>query len=150
MSVSSKYNGLYRHDLVSLIQQKHTAHRSFLPERFEKHFNKYTSHIFLVLPSYLILTISFSSQRKSCYQDVKNCIKCCTARNPLNGYKYLCVGCVDEICLMQWYDPLNNFMLLKVNKILTLNTNTIRLISFDISENYIFNSDSFIRIRANY
>ena len=51
--------------------------------------------------------------RKSCYQDVKNCVKCCTARNPYNGYKYLCVGCVDELCLMQWYDPLNNFMLLK-------------------------------------
>lgn len=90
MSISSKYNGLYRHDLVALSQQKHTAHRSFLPERFEKLVNK-----------------------KSCYQDVKNCLKCCTARNPFNGYKYLCLACTDEFCLMQWYDPLNNFMLLK-------------------------------------
>ena len=40
MSVSSKYNGLYRHDLIALSQQKHTAHRSFLPERFEKLVNK--------------------------------------------------------------------------------------------------------------
>lgn len=58
-------------------------------------------------------------ERKSCYQDVKNCIKVCTAKNPFNGYKYLCVACVDEFCLMQWYDPLNNFMLLKVIFVLT-------------------------------
>lgn len=90
MSISSKANGLYRHDLMTLTQQKHSTHRSFLPERFEK----------LV-------------KKKSCYQDVKNCVKCCTARNPYNGYKYLCVACTDEFCLMQWYDPLNNFMLLK-------------------------------------
>ncbi|CAF0899465.1 unnamed protein product [Brachionus calyciflorus] len=90
MSVSSKYNGLYRHDLITLTQQKQTNHRSFLPERFEKFVNK-----------------------KSCYQDVKNCVKVCTAKNPYNGYKYLCVACIDEFCLMQWYDPLNNFMLLK-------------------------------------
>ncbi len=40
MSISSKNNGLYRHDLIALSQQKHTAHRSFLPERFEKFVNK--------------------------------------------------------------------------------------------------------------
>lgn len=39
MSISSKNNGLYRHDLVTLTQQKHTT-RSFLPERFEKFVNK--------------------------------------------------------------------------------------------------------------
>jgi [mitogen-activated protein kinase] kinase 5 len=89
MSISSKYSGLYRHDLLTLTQQKSTAHRSFLPGRFEK-------------------------SPKSCYQDVKNVLKCCTSKNPYNGYKYLCLACVDEFCLMQWYDPLNNFMLLKV------------------------------------
>jgi hypothetical protein len=40
MSISSKYNGLYRHDLLTLTQQKHSTHRSFLPERFEKLVNK--------------------------------------------------------------------------------------------------------------
>ena len=40
MSISSKYNGLYRHDLLTLTQQKQTAHRSFLPERLEKFVNK--------------------------------------------------------------------------------------------------------------
>ena len=39
MSISSKYNGLYKHDLIALTQQKHTT-RSFLPERFEKFVNK--------------------------------------------------------------------------------------------------------------
>jgi mitogen-activated protein kinase kinase kinase kinase 5 len=90
MSVSSKINGLYRHDLITLTQQKNTTHRSFIPDNFKRLVNK-----------------------KSCYQGVKNCVKCCTARNPYNGYKYLCAACNDEFCLMQWYDPLNNFMLLK-------------------------------------
>jgi [mitogen-activated protein kinase] kinase 5 len=35
------------------------------------------------------------------------------ARNPYNGYKYLCGASTNGIFLMQWYDPLNKFMLLK-------------------------------------
>lgn len=46
--------------------------------------------------------------------ETKGCMKCCVARNPYNGYRYLC-GCVPGgVFLMQWYDPLNKFMLLKV------------------------------------
>ena len=47
--------------------------------------------------------------------ETKGCMKCCVGRNPYNGYKYLC-GCVPGgVFLMQWYDPLNKFMLLKVS-----------------------------------
>ena len=34
-------------------------------------------------------------------------------RNPYNGYKYLCGATPNGVFLMQWYDPLNKFMLLK-------------------------------------
>ena len=36
-------------------------------------------------------------------------------RNPYNGYKYLCGANSQGVFLMQWYDPLNKFMLLKVS-----------------------------------
>ena len=41
--------------------------------------------------------------------------KCCVGRNPYNGYKYLCGATPSGVFLMQWYDPLNKFMLLKVS-----------------------------------
>ena len=54
----------------------------------------------------------------------KGCTKCCVGRNPYNGYKYLCGATQGGIFLMQWYDPLSKFMLLKVRK--TARTNKKR------------------------
>merc|ERR1719336_989840 len=45
--------------------------------------------------------------------NTKGCSKCCVGRNPYNGYKYLCGSTPNGVFLMQWYDPLNKFMLLK-------------------------------------
>lgn len=45
--------------------------------------------------------------------ETKGCTRCCVIRNPYNGYKYLCGRLPSGIFLMQWYDPLNKFMLLK-------------------------------------
>ena len=46
--------------------------------------------------------------------DTKGCKSCAIVRNPYNGYKYLATCQTNGIMLMQWYEPLNKFMQLKV------------------------------------
>lgn len=94
MSLSGKTPQLYRHDLLAL-QSKQT-------HRFSLHMNKIPERL---VPRKFALTTKVP--------DTKGCTKCCVSRNPYNGYKYLCGAMPSGIFLMQWYDPLNKFMLLK-------------------------------------
>ena len=48
--------------------------------------------------------------------NTRGCYKCCYGRNAYNGFKYLCGALPNSIILMQWYDPLNKYMLLKVGR----------------------------------
>ncbi|XP_057324347.1 mitogen-activated protein kinase kinase kinase kinase 5 isoform X1 [Microplitis mediator] len=94
MSLSGKTPQLYRHDLLAM-QSKQT-------HRFSLHMNKIPERL---VPRKFALTTKVP--------DTKGCSKCCVGRNPYNGYKYLCGATPAGIFLMQWYDPLNKFMLLK-------------------------------------
>ncbi|XP_012270054.1 mitogen-activated protein kinase kinase kinase kinase 5 isoform X2 [Orussus abietinus] len=94
MSLSGKTPQLYRHDLLAM-QSKQT-------HRFSLHMNKIPERL---VPRKFALTTKVP--------DTKGCTKCCVGRNPYNGYKYLCGAVPAGIFLMQWYDPLNKFMLLK-------------------------------------
>ncbi|XP_043642253.1 mitogen-activated protein kinase kinase kinase kinase 5 isoform X3 [Drosophila teissieri] len=94
MSLSGKSCQLYRHDLVAL-HSKQTV-------RFSLHMNKIPERL---VPRKFALTTKVP--------DTKCCTQCCVTRNPYNGYKYLCGATPSGIFLMQWYDPLNKFMLLK-------------------------------------
>ncbi|XP_043066167.1 mitogen-activated protein kinase kinase kinase kinase 5 isoform X4 [Drosophila bipectinata] len=94
MSLSGKSCQLYRHDLVAL-HSKQTV-------RFSLHMNKIPERL---VPRKFALTTKVP--------DTKGCTQCCVTRNPYNGYKYLCGATPSGIFLMQWYDPLNKFMLLK-------------------------------------
>ncbi|VVC41289.1 Hypothetical protein CINCED_3A000113 [Cinara cedri] len=94
MSLSGKTTQLFRHDLLALHgKQSHrfSQHMTRIPER--------------LMPRRFALTTKVP--------DTKGCIKCCVGRNPYNGYKYLCGAMSNGIFLMQWYEPLNKFMLLK-------------------------------------
>jgi len=93
-----KTTQLYRHDLLGLHgKQGH---------RFSQHMTKIPERL---MPRRFALTTKVP--------DTKGCIQCCVGRNPYNGYKYLCGAMPNGILLMQWYDPLNKFMLLKVKLI---------------------------------
>ncbi|XP_076163190.1 MAP4K3-like protein hppy isoform X3 [Ptiloglossa arizonensis] len=94
MSLSGKTPQLYRHDLLAM--QSKQSHR------FSLHMNKIPERL---VPRKFALTTKVP--------DTKGCTKCCVGRNPYNGYKYLCGAMPMGIFLMQWYDPLNKFMLLK-------------------------------------
>lgn len=94
--IAGKTPQLYRHDLLAL-QNKQSSHR------FSLHMNRIPERF---VPRKFALTTRVP--------DTKGTVKCCVARNPYNGYKYLCGATSSGIFLMQWYDPLNKFMLLKV------------------------------------
>uniref|UniRef100_A0A182Y224 Mitogen-activated protein kinase kinase kinase kinase n=1 Tax=Anopheles stephensi TaxID=30069 RepID=A0A182Y224_ANOST len=94
MSLSGKTTQLYRHDLLAL-HSKQT-------HRFSMHMKKIPEKL---VPRKFALTTKVP--------DTKGCTQCCVTRNPYNGYKYLCGSMASGIFLMQWYDPLNKFMLLK-------------------------------------
>ena len=86
---------LYRHDLLALVtKQSH---------RFSLHMNRIPERL---VPRKFALTTRVP--------DTRGTQRVCVARNPYNGYKYLCGATASGIYLMQWYDPLNKFMLLKV------------------------------------
>lgn len=94
MSLSGKTPHLYRHELLNILNKQ--THRFSLP------MNKIPERF---VPRKFAVTTRVP--------DTKGCIKCCMRRNPYNGYKYLCGAVPSGVFLMQWYDPLNKFMLLK-------------------------------------
>jgi hypothetical protein len=94
--VSGKGPSLYRHDLITL----HSKHAG----RFSLPVNKIPEKL---VPRKFVATTKVP--------DTKGCQKCCVGRNPYNGYKYLCGAMSNSIFLMQWYEPLAKFMLLKVS-----------------------------------
>jgi len=99
MTLSGKNPSLFRHDLVGLHANSKQNHRftisvnaiTKIPEKF--------------VPKKYSMTTKVP--------ETKGCTKCAVGRNPYNGYKYLCGALPGGVFLMQWYDPLNKFMLLK-------------------------------------
>ncbi|XP_078393547.1 mitogen-activated protein kinase kinase kinase kinase 3-like, partial [Cetorhinus maximus] len=98
MSVTGKSLQLYSHNLDTLFDQRKNVHNLHisLPA------NKLTDRI---IPK------KFAPSLK--IPDTKGCRKCCVVRNPYTRSTFLC-GLLDSgIILLQWYEPLQKFMLLK-------------------------------------
>ncbi|XP_060571002.1 mitogen-activated protein kinase kinase kinase kinase 3-like [Ruditapes philippinarum] len=104
MSISGKTPHLYRHDLLML---------------HSKQTNRFSLPMKTKIPEKLVPR-KYTATSK--VPDTKGCMRCCVGRNPYNGYKYLCGALPTGIILMQWYDPLNKFMQLKIYECDTLPT----------------------------
>ncbi|CAG9573016.1 unnamed protein product [Danaus chrysippus] len=96
MSLSGKTPSLYRHELLSLSGSGRGGRSGARSLR--------------VVPSRLLPRRFAPTTR---VPDTRGCTRCAVARSPYNGYKYLCGATPAGLFLMQWYDPLRKFMLLK-------------------------------------
>lgn len=102
MTLSGKTANLYRHDLV-LLHSKSPLGNNRLRDQVD--------HVINRIPEKFVPWKNSASFK---IPDTKASFNCCVARNPFNGYKYLAGASPAGIFLMQWYNPLNKFMLLKV------------------------------------
>ncbi|XP_038141042.1 mitogen-activated protein kinase kinase kinase kinase 5 isoform X4 [Cyprinodon tularosa] len=97
MSLSGRSFQLYSHNLIGQFEQ---LKKPGLAAQFQTH--RFPDKI---LPRRFALTTKIP--------DTKGCHKCCIVRNPYTGHKYLCGALQSGIVLLQWYEPMQRFMLIK-------------------------------------
>ncbi|XP_078516596.1 mitogen-activated protein kinase kinase kinase kinase 2 isoform X2 [Lissotriton helveticus] len=100
LSVSGKSSQIYCHNLLGLFEQRRHLQKRQMTLSLAT--NKLTERI---IPRKFTLSNKMA--------DTKGCRKCCVVRNPYSGSTFLCAALPGSTALLQWYEPLQKFMLLK-------------------------------------
>ncbi|XP_071963703.1 mitogen-activated protein kinase kinase kinase kinase 5-like [Antedon mediterranea] len=101
MSLSGKAQYIYSHNLLGMIDKN--PHRFHMPGNLGDKLQK--------IPDKLIPRKYSLSHKVS---DTKGCTHCCAVRNPYNGHRYLGGAIPNGIVLLQWYEPMNKFLQVKI------------------------------------
>nr|XP_025865713.1 mitogen-activated protein kinase kinase kinase kinase 1 [Vulpes vulpes] len=98
MSLSGKTPHLYSHSILGLLERKET---------------RAGSPIAHISPHRLLARKNMVSTK---IQDTKGCRACCVAEGASSGGPFLCGALETSVVLLQWYQPMNKFLLVRRRK----------------------------------